>query len=45
MLSQPEEANFAYKIREEGIYTRVASMPRSLIIEKYVERRFNDSSK
>jgi hypothetical protein len=45
MLSQPEGANIAYKIMEEGIYARVASMSFFLIIKKYVVRRFNESSK
>jgi hypothetical protein len=44
MLPQPKEAEVAYKIREERIYARVASIPRSLI-KKTVERRFNESSK
>jgi hypothetical protein len=37
MLPQLKEARVAYKIIEERIYARVASMQRSLIIQKYVE--------
>jgi len=45
MLPQLKEERFAYKITEERIYARAVSTPPSLLKKKYVERRFNESSK